>query len=75
MAKPVNNIYEKPQAYEYPTRFGSHASMIDEEATKVLSDENKVVCNDELGSYTTERKYLDCGMADLNRYKRFKING
>lgn len=75
MAKPVNNIYEKPQAYEYPSRFGSHASMIDEEATAALEDKTKVVCKDELGSYVTERKFIDWGSADLNRYKRFKISG
>lgn len=75
MAKPIGNIYEKPKAYEFPSRFGSHASMVDEEATAALKDEKMVVCNDELGSYTTERAKLDSGMADLNRYTRFRIGG
>lgn len=75
MAKPQGNIYEKPQAYEFPSRFGSHASMINEAATAALKDEGKVVCEDEIGQYVTERKNVDSGLADLNRYTRFKMTG
>ena len=57
----------KKEEYLYPTRFGSHSSMIDEEKTSELNDENKVVLLDEYGYYTTERTRLDNGLADPKR--------
>ena len=68
MAKPSNNHYAKKEEYAYPSQYGSHASMVDEEATKGLNDTKLVVCKDEHGTYITERNRLDSGLADPNRY-------
>lgn len=54
--------------YPYPSRFSSHASMVDDEATALMNDENHIVCKDEYGSYITLRERLDSGIADPNRY-------
>lgn len=60
--------------YPFPSRFGSHASMIDEVATVALGDQSfyvggpLVVIKDEFGTYTTERNRLDNRCADPNRY-------
>lgn len=58
----------QPKGYEYPSVFGSHASMIDVEETKKLNDPSFVVIKDEHGHYRTERAKLDSGLADPNRY-------
>ena len=63
-----NRIPTKHEDYKYPTRFGSHSSMIDEEKTSELKDDQIVVLEDEHGYYTTDRKRLDSGLADPNRY-------
>ena len=57
----------KKEEYLYPSRFGSHASMIDEEKTSELNDESKVVLLDEYGHYVTCRTRLDNGLADPKR--------
>jgi hypothetical protein len=57
----------------FPSRFGSHASMIDNEKTEVLNDPNLVVLKDEFGFYTTERNRLDTKMADPNRYESKRL--
>ncbi len=47
--------------YTYPSRFGSHASMI-------LKEEGDVVtCQDEFGEYTTSRSRIDNGLVDPAR--------
>jgi hypothetical protein len=74
MAKYRRNIPIKQESYKYPTRFGSHSSMIDEEKTGKLNDGQRVVLEDEHGYYTTERKKLDSGSADPNRYKGDRLN-
>ena len=51
----------------YPSLFGSHASMINEEETAKLNDPKKVVLEDDWGLYTTDRDRLDKGMTDPNR--------
>jgi len=43
--------------------------MIDEEKTGELNNDKEVVLEDEYGYYTTERKRLDSGLSDPNRYK------
>ena len=58
----------KKEEYLYPSRFGSHSSMIDEEKTSELNDGNKVVLVDEHGYYITERNRLDSGLADPKRW-------
>lgn len=64
---------DKKEVYKYPTRFGSHAMMIDEEKTAALSDPTKVVLLDEHGHYTTDRNRLDTRMADPNRYAESRL--
>jgi len=78
MVRPLRQkrIIKKPEAYTYPTRYGSHASMVDMEKTGELNKENKVVIQDEHGYYVTDESRLDSGLADPNRYKisRLKWN-
>jgi len=49
------------KVYEYPSRFGSHSSMV------VREDGDSIICKDEFGEYKTERLRLDVG-ADPNRW-------
>lgn len=56
---------EKKSRYPYPSRFGSHSSMIQDSPE---NNDKYCVCLDEHGSYLTERAKLDNGMADPNRY-------
>lgn len=54
--------------YEFPSRFGSHSSMIVKDDKGIEKTcENLVVLKDENGEYSTERKYLDTGLVDPNR--------
>ena len=55
---------------KYPSQYGSHASMVDENATEALGDSKLVCLIDENGPYTTERWRLDCGEADPNRNRQ-----
>jgi len=63
----------KTERYPYPSRFGSHSSMIDEEKTGELDSEDSVVLKDEFGFYTTQRKTLDNGLSDPKRYRTDRI--
>ena len=63
----------KKEKYPHPSRFGSHSSMIDEEKTSELNDENRVVLLDEHGSYITSRDRLDAGGADPRRYATSRL--
>ncbi len=67
-------VPQKAEKYPHPTRYGSHSSMIDEEKTDELSDENLVVLKDEHGYYTTSRKNLDNGLADPKRYELSRLS-
>ena len=58
----------------YPSLFGSHASMINEEETAKLNDPEKVVLKDDWGLYTTDRCRLDKGMADPNRNATWRFD-
>lgn len=54
--------------YPYPSRYGSHSSMIvkDEKGNeKTIGD--LVVLSDENGEYTTSRNKLDNGLTDPSR--------
>ena len=53
--------------YKYPSRFGSHKSMINQEATDKLNMQNVVVCTDEYGDYMTFNNMLDTGLVDWHR--------
>lgn len=60
---------QKQKAYGFPSRFGSHSSMLATEQGDINTpDEKYVACVDEYGRYITERSRLDTGLADPNRY-------
>lgn len=67
MAAPRNFAQTTKEVYTFPSRFGSHASMIVEEHKP--ADPSLVILKDENGLYVTERRRLDIGMADPNRYQ------
>ena len=61
-----------------PSWFGSHSSMVvdhtklETEDKNIKLSEGKVVCQDDLGYYITEKDRLDNGLADPNRYSNSK---
>ena len=68
---------EKEIQPTYPSDYGSHASMVDKEATKALnegiefddlSSDASVVIDMDKVSYTTTKNRLDTGLADPIRY-------
>ena len=61
----------------YPSDYGSHASMVNKEATQALnegiefddlSSDASVVIDMDKVSYTTTKNRLDTGLADPRRY-------
>jgi len=52
----------KEDNYPFPSRYGSHQSMV------IKENDGTVVCKDEYGEYTTSKDRLDTGGADPNRY-------
>ena len=58
---------KEEQKYKYPSRFASHASMVDPVKTEELGSVDKVVCTDEYGDYVTYRNRLDTGEVDQIR--------
>ena len=68
---------EKEAVPSYPSDYGSHASMLNKEATKELNKDiefedlsgtDSVVIDTDSGSYKTLKNRLDTGLADPNRY-------
>ena len=70
----ANRVPTKEEPYTCQSRYGSHTSMIDEEKTAELEDENLVVLKDEHGYYTTYRDRLDTGLSDPKRYSVGRLN-
>lgn len=70
MATQSNQNSSKVVKYPYPSRFGSHASMV---INDDLIDKN-VTCQDEFGEYTTQADRLDNGLADPNRYAESRLS-
>jgi hypothetical protein len=64
---------KKKEELKFPSLYGSHSSMIDEEETEKLDDDAMVVLKDEKGLYETYRKRLDNKMADPRRYNMSRI--
>ena len=64
---------KKKEEPKFPSLYGSHSSMIDEEETEKLDDDTMVVLKDEKGLYKTYRKRLDNKMADPRRYNMSRI--
>jgi hypothetical protein len=64
---------KKEQKAVYPSDFGSHTSMVNEELTSKIAAAKRdaadpwVVLADERGSYATRKSRLDSGLADPNR--------
>jgi hypothetical protein len=64
---------KKEQKVVYPSDFGSHASMANEELTGKIAAAKQdatdpwVVLADERGPYATRKSRLDSGLADPNR--------
>ena len=59
---------KKKEDPKFPSSYGSHVSMIDEEMTEKIQDSLMVVCKDLEGFYVTSRKILDNKLADPHRY-------
>ncbi len=63
----------KEKAPTFPSEFGSHASMVNEEWTgKIVAAKQDAtdpwqILTDERGQYATRKSRLDSGMADPNR--------
>ena len=68
MAKYNKNAVKKDSKVDYPSSYGSHASMLSEDYSEFNdADHEFVICNDARGSYVTKRTALDCGRCDYNR--------
>jgi hypothetical protein len=61
---------EKKGPYAYPSRFGSHASMV----VKRNEAAGTCVCEDEYGRYKTTIDRLDDKLADPNRYAESRLS-
>jgi class 3 adenylate cyclase len=61
---------EKVVTYPYPSRFGSHTSMVVAE-----NEDGTVKCKDEFGDYITFKNRLDDNCADSNRYAESRLVG
>jgi len=72
MRNPRGPRAKKELEKEFPSKYGSHLSMIDEGKTAELEalygDNKRVVLEDEKGQYITYRSRLDSGLADPRRY-------
>ena len=64
---------KKKEEPKFPSLYGSHSSMIEEEETEKLDDDTMVVLKVEKGLYKTYRKRLDNKMADTRRYDMSRI--
>ncbi len=62
--------------YPYPSRFGSHKSMLNVDATGRLQETSPNMCViiDEYGEYTTNVMNLDNGLADPARYSQSRLD-
>ena len=54
--------------YPYPSRFGSHTSMIKEDCGS-----QHVICIDEFGEYITNRSNIDSGLVDVERCRESRL--
>jgi len=60
----------KAPILNYPSQYGSHTSMVNGEKTAKLTKKEQgefVMCEDDYGTYKTEKWRLDCGLADPHR--------
>lgn len=61
---------KKEEVKKYPSSFGSHKVMVDDNLTsKLIKDTTvMVVCRDDVGVYITEKARLDNGLSDTYRF-------
>lgn len=62
--------------YKYPSRFGSHMSMVNVDGTASLrasGNTEDVICTDEYGDYITKTTKLDDGEVDWARAKGSRV--
>lgn len=64
----------KGEVYPYPSRFGSHRSMVNEKGSISADFNNNVICTDEYGDYLTTIDRLDNGMSDPNRCAESRLS-
>lgn len=57
----------------FPTRYGSHSSMINEDYKEYNNSGQFVVCTDERGDYITTWKSLDNGLCDYMRTETIEV--
>ena len=77
MVKYRQYVPKQQEKYPYPSRYGSHASMLDKEKTGELNKDKKAVLEDEHGYYVTDEGRIDSGLADPHRHdpSRLKWGG
>ena len=63
---------EKKKAYAFPSRFGSHLSMLNINKNSLTTTNGNVILTDKHGDYETHCSRLDSGLADPNRYGNVK---
>ena len=63
-------VVKKEEKYPYPSRFGSHSSMIVHADSTLPS---LVVLEDEHGLYTTDISRVDSGLSDSHRYAASRL--
>jgi len=69
MSKSTTTKIEKVDAAKnYPSLFGSHASMVCEDLTNRLTDPTLAILKDSDGYYMTKKDRLDDGGADSYRW-------
>jgi len=66
MAGKKKRTIVKTFEHPYPSRYGSHASMVSEWQRPL--DCSLVICEDEKGFYVTDKDRLDSGLADIHRW-------
>jgi len=65
--KSLTKPNERKIPYPYPSRYGTHKSMVVEQTDGV------VVCEDEFGKYITSADRIDNGTADPNRFDHRRL--
>lgn len=59
---------ESKYVSNYPSEYGSHKSMINDDYIDFNSmDHGYIICKDDHGSYVTTKSVLDTGFCDYNR--------
>ena len=73
MVKYRQYVPKQQEKYPYPSRYGSHASMLDKEKTGELNKDKKAVLEDEHGYYVTDEGRIDSGLADPHRHDPWRL--